>query len=124
MNAVASRPQPKLDDPTFTEQVERAEVIVGGFGFGFPIAALEQADGTPINLGGFVPVRLRIRQGKLYANVQVYNAFGPAHIEVRDNRFVVRPPDWDRNSNSTALEVNRSNRTSDFPNDIRETKPN
>lgn len=95
---------PKLEQPTFREKLENVTVSLGGMGFGYPYSALESKEGTPILIGDFAPLRLRVTDGKLYVDVKVYSGDKPP-IEINNNEFVVRPPDWDKNSNERALEV-------------------
>jgi hypothetical protein len=98
-------PQVKLEEPTFREKVEEVSFWLGGMGSGFTIADLEKKAQSPFNLSGFHPFHVYVENGKLFADVKVYGGANLPPIEVLHNEFVVRPPDWDRNSNSTAMEV-------------------
>lgn len=101
------RRAPKLEDPTFREKVERVTFSLGRGGVHtiYSLSDLERGPREPFNFGGFKPVRLYVDKGKVYADVAVYGGSGQPPIEVKHNEFVVRPPNWDRNSDRSALEV-------------------
>ncbi len=105
VNAVTAHPDPTLEEPTFIELPERVSVIVGTTEVWFPSETLESSEGVPLTLGGFSPVRLKLIDEKLYADIKLFNGTGLPPIEMHENRFIVRPPDWDRNANTKALEV-------------------
>lgn len=98
---------PKLEQPTFREKVEKATFSLGegGFHVTYEVSDLEKEPKEPFDLDGFKPVRMYVEDGKLYADVKVYGGAGRPPIEIKHNEFVVRPPNWDRNSSETALEV-------------------
>ena len=97
----------KVEEPTFRERIETVTFSLGGGGLhvGYSLSALEKGPVEPFNFGGSKPVRVYAENGKLYADVAVYGGPNRAPIEVKHNEFVVRPPNWDRNSSHTALEI-------------------
>ena len=106
INAVRLPLEPELTGPTFTEDPELKQVtVVLGIAFTFPVNSLKDKLGVPIEMGGFVPVRLHLENGKLYADTTVLDLQGNAVIEVQNNKFKIHPIAWDRNSNDMALEV-------------------
>jgi hypothetical protein len=106
-----STPTPKLEEPTFREAVENVTVSLGegGIHVTYKLSDLEKSQSEPFNFAGFTPVRVYVEKGKLYADVTVYGGAAGASVEIKHNNFVVRPPNWDRNSNLTALEVVNEN---------------
>jgi hypothetical protein len=99
----APTPALSLEQPTFRERPEIVTISIGGVTSGYLYDHLISQAGTPMSVAGFEPVRLHVKDGKMYADVLV--ADGKSPIEIKDNEFVVRPPDWDKNSNQNALEV-------------------
>jgi hypothetical protein len=94
--------EPDLQDPTFAPGVEEMTVFFGGFGVKFN----PKASGTKIfDIAGFVPIRLHAEEDKLFADVTIYGGEGKPLIEITNNRFIVRPHNWDRNSSNAALEI-------------------
>ena len=66
---------------------------------------MEKGPKEPFNFGGFKPIRFYVDNGKFYADVGLYGGSGLPPVEVKHNEFIVRPMNWDRNSDKNALEV-------------------
>jgi hypothetical protein len=94
--------EPELEDPTFAPGVEEMTVFFGGFGVVFNPTA---PGNKMFEIAGFVPIRLHAEEGKLFADVTIYGGKGQPPVEITNNRFIVRPYNWDRNSSNTALEI-------------------
>jgi hypothetical protein len=102
----APTPALNLEQPTFREKTEVVAVSVGGMTTQYPYSRLASQEGvsvSPLSMAGFEPIRLHIKDGKLYADINTTD--GVATVEIAENEFVVRPHDWDRNANQNALEV-------------------
>jgi hypothetical protein len=102
-----SAPTLKLEEPTFRETVENVTFSLGegGVHVTYKLSDLEKSPSEPFDFGGSRPVRVYVQKGKLYADVTMYGGAAGASVEIKHNNFVVRPPNWDRNSNLTALEI-------------------
>ena len=59
-------------------------------------------------MNGVAPI-LYAQNGKVYIDVALTDGSGHLPVEIRKNVFVIRPPNWDRNSSATALEVVNEN---------------
>lgn len=64
---------------------------------------------TPFRLNGYAPVVLRAKGSILFYDVTMWGGTGKSPIEVKDNQFTVRVPDWDWNSSPNAFEVVNEN---------------
>ena len=97
----------KPAEPTFTEKVETGTIVFGRGGITsiYQLSQLAGEGKEPFVFGDYKPIRLYLDQGKLFADVSVYAGFGQPPIEIKRNEFVLRKPGWDRNFDSTALEV-------------------
>lgn len=52
-----------------------------------------------------MPVKVYVQNKTFYVDVRLSGGLGLPPVELIRNQFVVRPPMWDRNSNSSALGV-------------------
>jgi hypothetical protein len=98
---------PWLEPPAFRENVEQIIFSLGGGGVhaGYMPERLRQGPVEPFSIGGYSPVTLRMAKDTILLTVKVWSARGQSPIEVINNEFVVRPPQWDKNSTAKALEV-------------------
>jgi hypothetical protein len=46
-----------------------------------------------------------IEDGRLYVDTSLYSGPSLPPVEIKDNNFIVRPTNWDRNFDDTALEI-------------------
>lgn len=77
----------------------------GGMHTTVSLENLRKSDATPFQLGGFVPVRIYIKDDVPYCDVTLWGGQGKPPVEVKENEFSVTPPGWDRNFTANALEV-------------------
>jgi hypothetical protein len=70
---------------------------------GTSAANLEKS--TALNLGGYVPFKLHVKGGVLYCDVTVLGGADDPHVEIKENEFSVKPPNWDKNFSANAFEV-------------------
>jgi len=106
--AVADKIQMGAESQFREKLPETAYVSLGGGGITMevPMASLVGKDKPgPINVGGMVPVRLHVTRNVLYCDVTVWGGQGQPAIEIKNNEFSVRPPGWDRNYSTNAVEV-------------------
>ncbi len=103
---------PSLELPTFTENVQDVSFSLGerGITVGYNITELKRSPKEPFNFGGFSPVRLYVENDKPYADVQIYAGTGLPPISIKRNVLSNKPPNWDFNSNRSALEIVNENR--------------
>jgi hypothetical protein len=66
---------------------------------------LEEAPRKPFIFGDSTPVTLYSKAGKLYADVQLYDALTRRPVTLKHNELHDKPPSWDMNSNNKAIEV-------------------
>jgi hypothetical protein len=101
-NTPASLPQ-----PTFQEESEEISFSLGELGFTDTqrISNLKKGPHTPFYLEGYAPVILSIKGGVLLYDIKFWGGPGKPPIEVKNNKFTVRVPNWDRNFNANAFEV-------------------
>jgi hypothetical protein len=59
----------------------------------------------PIPFGGNVPIVVAVKGNRIRVSVRIWNGSGQPAVELRHNKFIVRPINWDSNSNANALEV-------------------
>ena len=105
------KPQPAAEKPPgqgFHEKPsENITFSLGGGGMhtGVSLEALKKRDSTPFQLGGFVPVRIHIKDDVPYCDVTLWGGQRKPPVEVKENEFSVTPSGWDRNFTTNALEV-------------------
>jgi hypothetical protein len=93
--------EPKLENPTFHEQSSELPVIEFGKNGTFFAGNGKGA----IDVNGYEPVKLSVRNGVIYLNASLWNASGESPVQITNNNFMVRPLNWDKNSSQNALEV-------------------
>lgn len=101
----------KLEQPTFSEEVETFDFSLGegGISVGYKISELKKTPKEPYNFKGYKPVYLYVANGRLYADVTIYGGSGLAAITIKRNKLSNKPENWDFNSNKNALEVVNEN---------------
>lgn len=99
--------QPRLADPTFADDAKYAIIIMGGNELSYDLSSLE--NGLPLPHVGFgeklLPVFVRVRNGKLYADMTLYNLSCEPVMTLKDNNIALKHANWDRNMSEHALEV-------------------
>ncbi|MEW6601129.1 MAG: hypothetical protein AB1499_09175 [Nitrospirota bacterium] len=99
---------PEIKKPMFSENIKYYRFSLGGRGIniGYEKEVLENGHMNNILvIGNYRPFELYIEEGKLYADVKIYGGKGRPPIEIKKNKLSNKPPDWDFNSNETALEI-------------------
>jgi hypothetical protein len=105
-----------LEQPAFREDIKDITVALGGdpesgnYGMATTesIERLRREGGKSsraFNFFGYRPVEIHLEGEKLSLSFRVWAGEGESPIEIKDNRFTVRPVNWDLNSTATALEV-------------------
>ena len=108
----AQTTKPQLEEPTFSEEVNEISVSLGsGITDSTDIAKLKEKPREPFSFGDFKPVKLYISGGKLYADVKIYGGKNLPPLEIKKNKIINKPHDWDFNSNKNALEIVNENQT-------------
>ena len=97
----------KLKEPTFSEKVDTVRFSLGerGITVGYKLSVLEKESKEPFKFGNFSPVRLYIEDDRPFADVTIYGSSNLPPIEIKHNQLLNKPPNWDFNSNESALEV-------------------
>jgi len=98
----------KLPQPTFSEaKSDEVSFSLGEEGVTDTqtMESLRKGTHTPFNLYGYTPVVLRAKGNVLSYDVTIWGGSRQPPIEVKDNKFTVRVPGWDYNSNGIAFEV-------------------
>ena len=103
----ADSQQKKLIFPTFSEDTKDVIFSLGerGMSAGYSRDALAETPREPFNFSGYSPVKLYIEGDQLYADVTIYGGSGLPPIQIAHNKLINKPPNWDFNSNETALEI-------------------
>jgi len=93
--------------PVFHEKSDVAYFSLGEHGLiiAEPVANMRNGEVGPIQIDGYVPVKLRMKEDTLLLHFTVWGGQDKPPIEVKDNDFTVRLLGFDRNSNANALEV-------------------
>jgi hypothetical protein len=109
---LSGRVSPSNDErPPFSETSEEVTITVGGSSLRFSIGALEgKRIPFPLAFGvsessDYSPIYVGLRGGKPMVDVTVWAGHDKPAVEVKENRFTVRPRDWDSNTSQTALEI-------------------
>ncbi len=92
----------------FHEQLADQVIFSLGSGGQIIVSTEQLRKGKPIAIvmmGDFVPIQGYLKGDTLYCDVKLWSETGQSLVEVKENEFVVRPPNWDRNFSSNALEV-------------------
>lgn len=96
----------KLKEPRFSEETNEISISMGNTGtFTTPISSLKKKPYTPININGFIPIKVYYLENNIYADVKGYSNSGYPSIQIKKNKLINKPPNWDFNSNEKALEV-------------------
>jgi len=95
----------EINQPTFSENVEKVSIIFGGGSMSQSIDRLRKAPFYPFDMNGFKPLKLYVEKNKLYSDVEVYGGSSLSPIKITHNKVFNIPPNWDLNSNDKALEI-------------------
>jgi hypothetical protein len=97
--------------PTFMDlsKVDKSQKFVfslgeGGISTGETLEILENGKKTAINLGG-VTFDMYVTNGKFYVDTSLYGGEGYFPVQIKGNEFLIKPENWDKNYDETALEV-------------------
>lgn len=95
-----------LQWPGFQEKYETITFTFGGMTMRVSSEAL-QRDNPPkfMRFNDYEPFTVRIVDNQLHFSFKVWNSNNLPPVEITNNEFKVRPPNWDRNSNINAFEV-------------------
>lgn len=98
---------PKLQKPTFSEQIEKVSFSLGerGISVGYKRDSLKNSLKEPFNFADFKPVKIYIKNDNLFADVKIFGGSRMPPIEIRQNELINKPTEWDFNSNDKALEI-------------------
>ena len=97
--------------PRFREKVKEIHFTLGNKGFTLtqPIQATGKVLGRPFNFGGFVPIKLYVEKGVLFADVSILAMSDltrvPVPIEIKHNEFSAGGLGIDKNVDDSALEI-------------------
>ena len=97
--------QPKLETPTFTEDVKVAICNIGPVPFQIDLRSTARQAPLRFEASNFVPFWLYAEHGRLFADVEMVAQDGTIVVQIEHNKFKLNVPAWDLNSNSSALEV-------------------
>ncbi len=100
--------KPTLKEPRFSENIENFSFSLGerGISVGYKKEVLEKEHMKNLFVfNNYRPVELYIEGGQLYADVNIYGGSSLPPIAIKKNKLSNKPPDWDFNSNETALEI-------------------
>jgi hypothetical protein len=97
------RLQENPDTPTFSEDVETARLVIGSNTSEFPLDYL-RTQKTRLNFLG-VEGLLYVEGNRLFVDVNIWKNMIEPPIQLRHNKLINRPPDWDFNSNKQAFEI-------------------
>jgi hypothetical protein len=86
---------------------EQVTFSLGGGGVHVSVLtdSLRKGDAIPIKMGDFIPIRGHFRGDILYCDVTLWGGPDEPPVEIKNNEFVVRRSDWDRNFSENAFEV-------------------
>jgi hypothetical protein len=95
----------QFQQPTFRELVKTVDFTLGDEGHKWSASFEEMKHAPyPLSIMGFTPIKLYVEERRLFADVTILDS-PSSPIEVRHNEYVVRPTGWDKNSDSSALEI-------------------
>jgi|TARA_B100000315_G_scaffold256826_1_gene303768 hypothetical protein len=99
--------QEVLEVPRFSEEeTNEVSISVGdGQSFTTSLSSLKGRPHIPFNFNGYIPIKLYYSENNIYADVKVYGGSGFPPIQIKKNKLINKPPNWDFNSNEKALEV-------------------
>ena len=97
----------ELEEPSPSEALSKVSFSLGSGGITFiaDISKLKENPSEPFNFGGFKPIEIYIFNDKIYADVLIYGGSKLPPVQVKGNKPIDKPFDWDFNSNRNALEV-------------------
>lgn len=95
---------PSLPGPTFRASDEHVSLMLGNQGHKMTRAHL-LAGYTPLKIGQYEPLKIYTKDNKLYADVLILGGYNKINAEIKENKFSVRNPHWDYNSNDKVLEI-------------------
>ena len=97
----------ELEEPSSSEALSKVSFSLGSGGIPFiaDISKLKEQPSEPFNFGGLKPIEIYISNDNIYADVLIYGGSNLLPIEIKGNKLINKPPDWDFNSNKNALEV-------------------
>jgi hypothetical protein len=100
-------PNPQSNTPTFQEGIENVAFSLGEEGMSvlYPIRFIEKQPAHALTFDERNFVDVYVKGGKLYADVTVYDESGTPIPLLRQNKFIMGSPSWDRNFNDQAFEV-------------------
>ncbi len=90
-------------EPTFKD-VSPFTVIVGSNSVEISKDASGEKPQHIVKIGDTDVIDAYVENNKLYVNTILYGSPILASVEIKHNEFIVRPPQWDRNFDDTALE--------------------
>jgi hypothetical protein len=99
--------------PTFKEKIKNVKsnnifIILGRGGLAVCVPSTQLRDKgyePDFGFGDYKPIRVYLEQGKLFADISMYGGPGKPPIEIKHNEFILRMPGWDRNFDSSSLEI-------------------
>ena len=97
----------ELEEPSFSGTLPKVSFSLGGGGITFiaDISKLKEQPSEPFNFRGFKPIEIYISNDNIYADVQIYGGSNLPPLQIKGNKLIDKPLDWDFNSNRNALEV-------------------
>ncbi len=96
----------ELEVPIFSEETDKVSISIGDRNsFTTYISSLKEKPQIPININGFIPIKLYYLENKIYADIEVYSNSGFPPIQIKKNKLINKPPNWDFNFNEKALEI-------------------
>jgi len=94
-----------FEQPSFSEEVSKFEVTLGGITTGYDVSVLKNEAKEPFYLYGYKPIKIYFEMGVLYADLNVYGGSGLPPIKIVRNRVSGKPSKWDLNFNKNAVEI-------------------
>ena len=97
----------ELEEPSPSEVLSKIIFSLGGGGIPFiaDVSKLKEHPIEPFNVRGFKPIEIYISNDKIYADALLYGGSNLPPIQIKRNKLIDKPFDWDFNSNRNALEV-------------------
>jgi len=104
-NKPEDKKEPLQKEPTFKEMPGPFIVTFGNNRAVIPANATKENPTRIITVGDTEILYAYLENGKLYVNTMLYSGSGIPPVEIKHNEFIVRPLQWDRNYDETALEI-------------------
>jgi hypothetical protein len=92
-------------EPTFTTDIDRIEVVIGGTTVRWPLDAFERPQGYPLAETWDVPLRIYVTDSRPSIDANIHRGSGLEFVEIEKNQLAHLPTGWDRNSNERAVEI-------------------